>query len=71
MNLVYRAYRVPYEWVPQVDKPEHRAIARIDNNQFRVPGSLIKEPLKTTTVAGAKEPSSEVELCVVPETENT
>lgn len=23
MNWVYRAYRVPYEWVPQVNHPEH------------------------------------------------
>ena len=50
MNLVYRAYRAPYEWVPQVDKPEERAIERLDNNKFRVPGSLIKRPLKVTTL---------------------
>lgn len=37
--MIYRASRVPYEWVPQVEKPEERAISRIDNNGFRVPGS--------------------------------
>jgi hypothetical protein len=70
MNLVYRGYRVPYEWAPEVKKPEERAIPRINNNQFRVPGSLIKDPLKATKVIGAKEISSEVEFCVIPEEKN-
>jgi hypothetical protein len=39
MNMVYRAYRVPYEWIPQTAKPEVKAIPRRDNNRFRVPGS--------------------------------
>ena len=39
MNLVYRAYRVPYAWVPQVAKPQETAVPRMDNNKFRVPGS--------------------------------
>ena len=39
MNIVYRAYRVPYEWVPQVDKPEEKSIARLDKTTFRVPGA--------------------------------
>ena len=49
-NIVYRAYRLPYEWVPQVDKPEEKAIPRLDNNKFRVPGSVQKRPLKVTSV---------------------
>ena len=28
MNWVYRAYRVPYEWVPQAPHPEHVEISR-------------------------------------------
>ena len=47
---VYRAYRVPYEWVPQVDKPEERAIPRIDNSRFRVPGSPRRKAGKVTRV---------------------
>jgi len=48
--LVYRAYRVPYEWVPQVKRPAEKAVARLDNRKFRVPGS--PRPLKesVTTV---------------------
>ena len=53
-NMVYRAYRVPYEWVPQMDRPEEKAIARLDNNKFRVPGSVQKRPLKVTSIKQGK-----------------
>ena len=36
-NRVYRAYRVPYDWVPQVEKPVERAVKPPDNAAFRVP----------------------------------
>jgi hypothetical protein len=49
-NQIYRAYRVPYEWVTQVEKPPETAVARIDNNRFRVPGTVIKRPQKVTRV---------------------
>ena len=39
MNMIYRAYRVPYEWVPQEDKPVETAIEKIDVSTFRVPGA--------------------------------
>ena len=39
MNMVYRAYRVPYEWVPQLGKQEETPIERIDVNTFRMPGA--------------------------------
>ncbi len=42
-NYVYRAYRLPYDWVPQLDKPEEKAIAKPNNSTFRVPGSEYKE----------------------------
>ena len=38
-NYVYRAYRVPYEWVPQLGRPEEKEIPRLDNSTFRVPGA--------------------------------
>ncbi|MFV0436435.1 MAG: aryl-sulfate sulfotransferase [Desulfopila sp.] len=38
-NMVYRAYRVPYEWVPQLTKPTEKAIIPPDNGAFTVPGS--------------------------------
>ena len=50
MNSIYRAYRLPYEWVPQVEKPEEKAIPRTANKTFRVPGSPRKRPLKVTRI---------------------
>jgi hypothetical protein len=49
-NMVYRAYRVPYEWVPQVKKPQEATIPRPDNNKCRVAGSPLKKPLKVTKI---------------------
>ena len=39
LNMIYRAYRIPYEWVPQVEKPREIAIPRIDILKFRMPGA--------------------------------
>jgi len=36
-TLIYRAYRVPYEWAP-VERPEEKALPRIENSKFRVTG---------------------------------
>ncbi len=49
-SLIYRAYRVPYEWVPQAAKPEEVAIQRPDNTTFRVPGSVKRKAGKVTKV---------------------
>jgi len=35
-NNIYRAYRVPYFWAPQVKRPEERAGRPPDNSEFRV-----------------------------------
>lgn len=47
-NIVYRAYRVPYEWIPQTEPPKTKEIPPIDNQRFRVPGSLQHKVQKTT-----------------------
>ena len=52
-NMVYRAYRVPYEWIPQVEKPEEISVEPINVETFRVPGSLVGNGLgKVTTIDG-------------------
>lgn len=35
-NRVYRAYRLPYAWVPQLDRPVERAVVPPKNTEFRV-----------------------------------
>jgi len=38
-NLVFRAYRVPYDYVPQLKKPNEKAVIPPDNANFRVPSA--------------------------------
>ena len=54
INLLYRAYRIPYEWVPRIDRPTEKVVPRFENNKFRVPGSSRKRPLKVTRIRRGK-----------------
>jgi hypothetical protein len=36
-NAVYRAYRLPYEWIPQLERPEERPVVPPALGDFRVP----------------------------------
>jgi len=38
-NALYRAYRIPYAWLPQVAKPAEVAVKRPDAASFHVPGA--------------------------------
>ena len=38
-GLIYRAYRIPYDWVPQLPEQEEVAIERIDNAEYVLPGA--------------------------------
>ena len=35
-NAVYRAYRVPYEWVPQLEEPEELPVIPPENSSFNI-----------------------------------
>jgi len=35
-NAVYRAYRVPYDWIPQLERPRERAVVPPDLAEFRI-----------------------------------
>jgi len=35
-SRIYRAYRVPYDWVPQLDRPDERPVVPPPNNDFRI-----------------------------------
>jgi len=67
INMVYRAYRVPYEWVPQLDKPEEVPIERIDVKTFRVPGAAPIGRVKETIVEGVRPYQGDSALCVATE----
>lgn len=67
LNMVYRAYRYPYDWVPQLDKPDETAIARLDPANFRVPGAAEPGRLHETVFAGAQQYDLDPDFCVFPE----
>jgi len=50
LPLLYRAYRVPYEWAPQAERAEETAVWRIDNKKFRVPRSPKSLKERVTTI---------------------
>ena len=35
-NMIYRAYRMPYDWIPQLEKPEERAVRPPALKDFRI-----------------------------------
>lgn len=37
--MLYRAYRYPYDWVPQLKRPVEKDVIPPKNNTYRVPGS--------------------------------
>lgn len=59
-NMVYRAYRVPYEWIPQLDKPVETSIEKIEVSTFRVPGASIGEGTGKVTVVEGVDPNKKV-----------
>ncbi len=65
MNMTYRAYRVPYEWVPQVKKPVETPIRPLDVFSFRVPGAAaLGDRAKEVTVDGCVPYGGSNALCV-------
>jgi hypothetical protein len=71
INLIYRAYRVPYDWVPQVEQSEEKPIERIDVTRFRVPGASQRGPRRVVNVEGVLPYRSDAALCVLTEGDET
>ena len=70
MNMVYRAYRYPYEWIPQEATPKEVAIDPVDVTTFRMPGAAAPGAQTETTVAGTQPYQSSSALCVVSDTDD-
>lgn len=73
MNMIYRAYRYPYEWVPQLEKPIEESIKPIDVTTFRVPGAAKPGIIEETLVEGIVEKNlketDEKGFCVLSDTD--
>ena len=67
--MVYRAYRYPYEYVPQLEKPTEVAVAKLDNTTFRVPGAAAGQIDNVTEVEGTLGYTSAMAACVTAEEE--
>lgn len=70
--IYYRAYRYPYDYVPQVEAPVEESIPALDVRTFRVPGAAegaIREN-NTVTVEGTWGYPSSVQACVAADDED-
>jgi hypothetical protein len=69
LNLVYRAYRAPYEWVPQLSAPRETTIERLDVKTFRVPGAAAIGRERVVELSGGDGFRLDGALCVTPDDE--
>jgi hypothetical protein len=69
INMVYRAYRVPYDWVPQLDPPKEVPVEPIDVKTFRVPGAAPPGPSNLTVMQGVRPYQGASALCVLSDAE--
>ncbi len=69
-NMVYRAYRVPYDWIPQLPAPVEMPIVPLDVRHFRLPNASKMGTDSIAHIAGTKPYQvQEDALCI--ETANT
>ena len=69
--MVYRAYRYPYDYVPQLEKPTEVPVAKLDNTTFRVPGAAPGMIDNVTEVEGTLGYTSTMAACVTAEEDPT
>ena len=69
LNLVYRAYRAPYDWVPQLPEPREKPIQRVDVKTFRVPGAAALGRDRVVELALGDGFRNDGALCVTPDDE--
>jgi Arylsulfotransferase (ASST) len=70
LNMVYRAYRAPYEWVPQREKPAAMPIRKLDRKTFRVPGAAPLGRDREIVVDGVKARTEDAAFCVISDGED-
>ncbi|MEX1348879.1 MAG: aryl-sulfate sulfotransferase [Desulfobacterales bacterium] len=69
-NYLYRAYRYPYEWIPQIDPPAEIPIHKIDCASFRVPGWEDSQPKNVSVFDEGDEYANTTQLCIVADHHN-
>ena len=61
---IYRAYRYPYSYVPQLPTPVETPVVPIENRRFRVAGAADGFIDNVTDVAGAQGYEGKMDACV-------
>ncbi|MBN3064326.1 aryl-sulfate sulfotransferase [Pectobacterium aquaticum] len=70
-NMLYRAYRVPYEWVPQLPRPQETQVIAPDNTQLRQPGAAAPGFASVVRIDGTRPyKKSGDALCVATDSED-
>ncbi|WP_233959063.1 aryl-sulfate sulfotransferase [Pectobacterium versatile] len=70
-NMLYRAYRVPYEWVPQLSRPQETPVIAPDNTQLRQPGAAAPGFASVIRIDGTRPyKKSGDALCVATDSED-
>ncbi|MBN2060372.1 MAG: aryl-sulfate sulfotransferase [Deltaproteobacteria bacterium] len=70
-NLVYRAYRVPYDWVPQLKKPEESPVERLVVSEYSLNGRPPKEVARFTAIEGIASSETDSQFCVLEDKNQT
>jgi len=71
INQVYRAYRVPYEWIPQLSTPKETPIAPVEVCDFRMPGAAPRGAERVIEVEGCNPFFGGSGVCVVTDADDT
>jgi len=66
VNILYRSFRVPYGWVPQLEKPAEAPVERKDNSEFNLSGVSSKKARRRVVMENVGGYSADSPLCVVP-----
>jgi len=68
-NYLYRAYRYPYNWIPQLDEPAQTPVIKQTCATYRVPGGETREPENVSTLNGGDAYNPNSQLCIVTDDE--
>ncbi len=67
MPFIYRAYRYPYKYVPQLEQPVETSVMPIDNHEYRVSGAASGYIANITKVEGTWGMDGKMDACVTEE----
>ncbi len=60
--MVYRAYRIPYAWIPQLAQPQETPIAAVDVRTLRQPGAAAAGPAQSVVRVAGVQPYSKAPM---------